>query len=75
MKPKRKDRRAPKPAKRARAREWLVEYEIPPLRAIYRAECTAEDEDQVRSIVAKEQPRWNIRKIEVLAKKRKGKKK
>lgn len=42
---------------------FLVEYEIPPLRAIYCAECDAVSDADVRAHIAEVQPRWRIRKI------------
>ncbi len=43
--------------------KWLVEYEIPPLRAIYLAECDAKTEADVRVEIARDYPEWRIRKI------------
>ena len=45
---------------------WKVEYEIPPLRAIYFAEVDAETEAEVWTIVPKEQPTWRIRKVPLI---------
>jgi len=44
-------------------KSWTIEYEIPPLRAIYWATVDAESEEQVRVSVAEYEPRWRIRKI------------
>jgi hypothetical protein len=42
---------------------WKIEYEIPPLRAIYY--CMVEDctEEEARSAFATQQPMWRIRKL------------
>lgn len=45
------------------ARSWHIEYEIPPLRAIYTAMANVDSEAAARELVAKEQPLWRIRKI------------
>lgn len=42
---------------------WYIEYEIPPLRAIYRAEMQNLTMDEVKEVIAKEQPLWRIRKL------------
>jgi hypothetical protein len=44
---------------------YLIEYEIPPLRAIYQCECDAEDKAQAREhfLKVKDKPRHVIRKI------------
>lgn len=42
---------------------WKIEYEIPPLRAIYWAYTEAKDEDEVRAIVKKWEPMWRIRRL------------
>lgn len=42
---------------------WKIEYEIPPLRAIYFAEMDAENEAEVREAVAEWEPLWRIRKL------------
>lgn len=42
---------------------WTIEYEIPPLRAIYHAEATDCTELEAMMMVSKEQPRWRIRKM------------
>lgn len=42
---------------------WRIEYEIPPLRAIYFAEIDDCTEAEARDAIAKEQPRWRIRKL------------
>jgi hypothetical protein len=47
--------------------KWKVEYEIPPLRAIYLAECDAVSEEEVKQIVTKEEPLWRIRKLEIIS--------
>lgn len=44
-------------------RNWLIEYEIPPLRAVYFAEIDKCTESEVRELVKKEQPLWKIRKL------------
>lgn len=40
-----------------------IEYEVPPLRAIYRCECDAESEQQARDFIGSEKPLWKIRKV------------
>lgn len=45
---------------------WKIEYEIPPLRAIYFAEAENCTEAQAREMVRTEQPLWKIRKMERL---------
>ena len=42
---------------------WCIEYEIPPLRAIYRAEIDNCTMDEAREVVKREQPMWRIRKL------------
>lgn len=42
---------------------WIIEYEIPPLRAIYHAAADNCTEQEVRSMVEEQQPMWRIRKI------------
>lgn len=42
---------------------YEVEYEIPPMRAIYLAECDAESEQEAREFIAENEPLWRIRKI------------
>lgn len=42
---------------------WTIEYEIPPLRAIYTAEGGPGTEAEVREQVKTEQPLWRIRKM------------
>lgn len=43
--------------------KWNVEYEIPPLRAIYNAEGGPCTEEELREQIKTEQPLWRIRKI------------
>lgn len=43
--------------------EYRIEYEIPPLRAIYFAEITAGSEADAREVVTALEPKWRIRKI------------
>ncbi len=43
---------------------WRIEYEIPPLRAIYMAEAGPCTEAEAREQVKTEQPLWRIRKME-----------
>lgn len=40
-----------------------IEYEIPPLRAIYHCECDAETEQEARDTFKREQPLGRIRKV------------
>lgn len=42
---------------------WLIEYEIPPLRAIYQAEADGCSEEEIRKIVSEEEPLWRIRRL------------
>ncbi len=42
---------------------WLVEYEIPPLRAIYQCEVDHNSEQEAQEYVKALQPTWRIRKI------------
>lgn len=42
---------------------WKIEYEIPPLRAIYFAEVDNCTESEAREMVYTEHPNWRIRKI------------
>lgn len=42
---------------------WKIEYEIPPLRAIYWAYMEAETEDKVRDAVKEWEPLWRIRRL------------
>lgn len=42
---------------------WWIEYEIPPLRAIYTAEAGPCTEAEAREQVKTEQPLWRIRKM------------
>lgn len=47
---------------------WEIEYEIPPLRAIYNTECTAPlTEGELRQSVEAHQPMWKIRKLTKVA--------
>jgi len=42
---------------------WLIEYEIPPLRAIYHATAENCTEERARMAVLVKQPLWRIRKM------------
>lgn len=42
---------------------WKIEYEVPPMRAIYFAEVDNCTEATAREIVAKAKPLWQIRKL------------
>ena len=42
---------------------WRVEYEIPPLRAIYYAEADNCTESELCEAIAVFQPRWRIRNV------------
>lgn len=44
--------------------KWVIEYEIPPMRAIYFAWAINSTEDEAREMVRKEQPLWRIRKVQ-----------
>jgi hypothetical protein len=50
---------------RSKNQNWRIEYEIPPLRAIYHAVAEFCTEAEAREMVRKEQPGWRIRKITV----------
>lgn len=47
-----------------RPRQFRVEYEIPPMRAIYIGFFDADSEEALRDYLSKEEPMWVIRKIE-----------
>lgn len=42
---------------------FLIEHELPPLRAIYQCECEADTEDEALAQFAKEMPHNRVRKI------------
>jgi hypothetical protein len=42
---------------------WKIEYEIPPLRAIYFADADDCTESEARALVKKEYPLWRIRNV------------
>jgi hypothetical protein len=42
---------------------WRIEYEIPPLRAIYFAEMDADTKSEVEEAVREQEPLWRIRKL------------
>lgn len=44
-------------------KNWRIEYEIPPLRAIYYAEADDYTESELREALALHQPMWRIRKL------------
>lgn len=43
--------------------DWLIEYEIPPLRAIYFAEAADCTEQEARDLVTAQESLWRIREI------------
>jgi hypothetical protein len=48
---------------------WKIEYEIPPLRAIYFAEMDTDDmftEAEVTEFVREREPLWHIRRMSLL---------
>jgi DnaJ-class molecular chaperone len=47
-------------------KNWLIEYEIPPLRAIYHAQMSEATEDEVRAQCAAQSPPWTVRKLTVI---------
>lgn len=51
--------------KKNKIEKWYVEYEIPPLRAIYRATCPGEGRSrtQVQNLLTHFQPEWKIVKL------------
>jgi len=46
-------------------KDWIIEYEIPPLRAIYTAEASSFSEAELREDIRVQQPLWRIRKIKL----------
>lgn len=42
-----------------------IEYEIPPMRAIYLAYCDADSEQDARDFIAENEPLWRIRKVTI----------
>ena len=43
--------------------DWRIEYEIPPLRAIYHAQAELMTKDEIEAEIAKQNPPWTIRKL------------
>lgn len=44
---------------------WFIEYEIPPLRAIYRATCPGDGRNrmQAENLINHFHPEWKVRKL------------
>lgn len=42
---------------------WVIQYEIPPMRAVYFTLVKYYTEEKVREMVKKEHPLWKIRQV------------